>query len=313
MSVRIGRWKSYVLPVLFIQTVGLWAKSPTLIVSNLERLKLSVVSIHAFRTLNQKVVSRVGTGFVYREDGYIVTTQNVVQFADSIQVTLANGHTERAWIVPNDKRSPIAMIKISGAYLPAKRSELPKMNNSSLYYILGNSLGIFPSLSLSELNTTLDTGVLELSVTAFAGNSGAPLLNQDGDVVGMFVGVYGTHSPDALQKKGLALPMSKVREEADYILARIKEVQCWMGISAVDVDDGVEVVGIVSSGPAEEAALSPGDTIVAFDGNKVENVQSLGKQMQHVEPNQMVELEIKRGEVLKKMIRIGVVPWMNRP
>ena len=301
---------SLILTLIFV--LNLFAKEAARVATQLDKVKMAAVSVQSFVTKDEQVHSLVGSGFIYQDEGYILTSQNVVHAADSILITLANGTVKRAWLLPNDKQSPIALLKIPGHYtsviLSDKRSAGKKVN-----YILGNSLGIFPSLGIVEIGDVWDNGLIEVQLSAFAGNSGAPLVNELGEVIGMFLGVYSSDKDALLTQKGLAIGLEQMKSEAQYIFERSKNIKSWIGIAGVNVGHGVEVVSIIPDSPAYDVQIALGDTIVAFNGNPIRNTDDLTYEVQQVNPEQQVELDIKRGGIIRKMLKVDMSPWKKQP
>ena len=301
---------SLILTLIFV--LNLFARDAVDVAARLEKVKLAVVSVQSFLTNNKQVQSRVGSGFIYHEDGYIITSQNVVHSADSIVVSLANGTCQRAWPLPNDKQSSLALLKIPGRYQSVVLNE-HALTKERINYILGNSLGIFPSLGIVEIGDIWDNGLIDVQLSAFAGNSGAPLVNGFGEVIGMFLGVYSSNKHASLTQKGLALGVDQMKRDAQYIFDRSKNIKSWIGISAIDVGRGVEVVSIIPDSPAYDVHIAPGDTIVAFNGKPIFNTRDLANEVQQVNPEQHVDLDIKRGRVVKKTLKVDMSPWKKQP
>ncbi|KPJ94709.1 MAG: hypothetical protein AMS18_03220 [Gemmatimonas sp. SG8_17] len=276
-----------------------------------------------------------GSGFVISSDGYIITNSHVVQSADRVDVTLFDQRQFEARVVGYDPLTDVAVIKVDVDDVPAVA-----MGNSDDVRVgewvmaVGNPLG-------QEFSFTVTAGIVsgrgrrlgglrpqqgaEWSIHDFIqtdaainrGNSGGPLVNIAGEVIGVNsaiaseTGVYAGY--------GFAIPINLVRNVADQLVSSGKVTRAQLGVSITDVDPevaeyvglteirGVQVQGFSDdNSPAERAGLKPGDVIVEVDGEKIRYTAQLQQLVGFKRPGETVNVTIQRkgGERLTYTVRL---------
>jgi serine protease Do len=264
-----------------------------------------------------------GSGFVISNDGYIITNSHVVQGADRVDVTLFDQRQFEARVVGYDPLTDVAVIKVDADDVPAVA-----MGNSDAVRVgewvmaVGNPLG-------QEFSFTVTAGIVsgrgrrlgglrpqqgaEWSIHDFIqtdaainrGNSGGPLVNIAGEVIGVNsaiaseTGVYAGY--------GFAIPINLVRNVADQLISSGKVTRAQLGVSISDVDPevaeyvglaeirGVQVQGFSNdNSPAARAGLKPGDVIVEVDGEKVLYTAQLQQLVGFKRPGETVDVTILR-------------------
>jgi len=237
-----------------------------------------------------------GSGFVYSKDGYIVTNNHVVGDADSITVVFADGTEADATLVGTDPDSDLAVIKVD---VPADQLTTVALGDSESLKVgqfviaIGNPFGLDGSMTsgiVSGLGRTLPAEARTISGNQFSipdiiqtdaainpGNSGGPLLNLDGDVIGVNTAIatdVGTFSG-----VGYAVPSETVQQVVPQLIADGQVEHPWIGISgremnrtlaeAMNLDSnqrGVLVVEVVPDGPSAKAGLQGSNSEVTIDG-----------------------------------------------
>jgi S1-C subfamily serine protease len=271
--------------------------------SILSKAKLSVVSIHAYIKEKDNKECRIGSGFIYSQDGFIITKNGVVQGSDSIVVTTVDGYSEKVRVVYRDPSTKVVVLKLSDCHvtpMPCKNSSV--LDISPRIIIMGNSLGIFPSITLGNYINTRSDGLKELDILIPPGNCGSPVLNEEGYLVGIILGISNIcQSNNRLENKiGIMLPIEKVSDVIDKAL-KFEDGKGWIGISVVDLNGfmfkkGVMVVDIVPGGPAERAKICKGDTIVGFEGHAIHGARELAQWVQQMSPNSQIKFSIRKGK-----------------
>jgi S1-C subfamily serine protease len=282
----------------------------------IEKAQRSLVSIRCLYHADGRVFSRVGSGFVVCR-GIVATRRNVVEKADSIFVTLTDGRLSSACLFHDDIATGLALLTMHFEDVPP----LAAANSSELAIskpvtVLGNSLGIFPSVSLGTFTGRRTDGLLEIQCLLPPGNSGGPVLDEAGKLVGMVIG--RVHREQTLETKdavsGLAMPVESIRDIVKQITRGAKPGSGWVGLSVVDVEDpnagkSVQVIRLVPGGPAEQAGISSGDTIVQINGVPVQCARAMAIKVQKSEPNSSISFSIQKGRTLvPKTVKVGRMP-----
>jgi len=297
---------------------GQWRKKMAELVRRAEN---SIVSIHTFVLDGEEKQCMVGSGFVYNRDGFIVTWRNVVEGGDSIVVNFTNGRSSGGRIVGFDRTAKVVLLKINcNDLLPVQMRESGELGEKSFVVILGNSLGVFPSVTLGTYMGKEKNGFIKLNAVVPPGNSGGVVLDEEGNAVGIFGG-YASSGDDISKSEistvGIAFPIDYLKSDLDRIIDDYKKSSGWVGLSVLDLESdtetfGVRVVGVVPDGPADRASISLGDTIIGFEERAVRSADELATWVRSVVPDRVVELKIKRGEgYIVKSVRIGRRPILK--
>ena len=265
----------------------------------------SVVSINVTGTsgtnfFGQPVqTASAGSGFILTNDGYIVTNYHVVESADTVKVTLYNGDEYEAKYVGGDEEYDIAVIKIEGSDLPAVTlGDSTALNVGDHVLAIGNPLGELTfSMSggmVSSVNRAINVGgtpfnMIQTDASINSGNSGGPLFNQYGEVVGIVSAKYSSSAGGAsVEGLGFAIPMNDV-------VAMIQDIMTngyitnkpYMGITPgsmneqmaaqyrYDVSTGVFIYSVEEGSAADRAGLKMGDVILKVDDNVIKTVEDL--------------------------------------
>lgn len=272
-------------------------RSPQSIAGVAERIGPTVVSI-AIQTNNSLAI---GSGFVIDRDGDILTNNHVVAAADSpgssIVVTFSNEATARAQIVGRDPTSDLAVIKVANDQLTvAQLGDSDKVAVGDTVIAIGSPLGLQGTVTAgivsaldrpvrvsAEDGTTSYLNAIQTDAPINHGNSGGPLLNAGGAVIGINSAAAvdptsggGTTTANGI---GYAIPINYARDIALQLIHTGKAVHATFGATGSTVLAGLEVGGYIKQvspgGPADQAGLKPGDVIVVADGKVVQTFDQL--------------------------------------
>ena len=269
----------------------------------------------------------LGSGFITDESGFIVTNHHVIEGAAKISVRLHDDREFTAELVGADPKTDIALLRISaGEPLPAVTfgdSESVRVGDPVL--VIGNPHGLGFSVSAGiisarnrSLNGTYDD-FLQTDAAINVGNSGGPLFNQDGEVIGVntaIIGRAGSATPSSL---GIGFSMSSA--VVTKVIAQLQEFgttrRGWVGLMLQHVTpDIAEAVGLdrttgaivadVPDGPAKDAGLKPGDIILSFNGIETEDVRELVRVIGDAEVGMLAPIVVLRdGEQLTFDVKIA--------
>jgi serine protease Do len=287
------------------------------ITSAVEKVTPSVVSVSTVKIFHDYVfrplpVEGMGSGLIIGEKGYIVTNYHVAGRSKKIQVILSDGRRFDAAIVGGDPSYDVALLKIDADGLkPAKLGDSDKLKVGQIAIVIGNPLGFMlggPTVTvgvISALKRKIKTeaGYIEDLIQTDApinpGNSGGPLLNTDGEVVGISTAIV----PYA-QGIGFAIPINIVKDVLDQLIKYGRVVKPWLGIYGVTitpqlseyyglpVSSGVLVVDVAPESPAEEARILRGDIITSIDGEELSGIEELKSRIERMKPGKAVSLRV---------------------
>ncbi len=262
-------------------------------------------------------VASSGSGFIIREDGYVVTNYHVVQGAQTLSVTLYNGMEYDAMVVGYDSTMDVALLKIDAPELEAVTvgdSDLLRIGDQVA--AIGNPLGEltltmtvgYVSALDREINTDgIPINMLQTDAAINSGNSGGPLFDMKGNVIGITTAKYSgsTSSGASIEGIGFAVPindaMSVVQDllELGYVSGR-----AYLGITAMDMDVqtaevyslpvGAYVNSVVEGGCAQKAGLQQGDIILGLGEFEIGSYADLSRALREFEPGEKAELKIYR-------------------
>ena len=314
------------------------------ITSLVESVKPSLVTIETeARTKRKKSAPStfVGSGIIYTSDGYILTSASMVGSRKIFKVTLPDQKSLKGKLVGTDPESNLAVLKVETAELiPAKLGDSDRIKVGSWLTVVGNSYGLPNAVALGLVNGVREDGFIQMSANVSPGNSGGPVLDTYGRVIGLvaaklsepsYIGALKVYS-DLNNKKvitipprqieipssgiSLAVPANKAKLIADKIIKYGSVRRGYLGIYPEDLDRalsqrhnlraGVLVSSVVEGSPAEQAGLEDADVIIEFGGTEVENAAHIRQLIKDKRAGDNVEFRIVRdGEVNKLSVVLG--------
>jgi len=301
-----------------------------------ERVHPAVVNI-ATTTLGMnfwmEIIPRQGqgSGFVIDNRGYIMTNNHVVANAQKITVTMANSKKVQATLVGRDPRSDLAVIRISPkeVHSVARLGDSESVRPGQKAIAIGNPFGLSHTLTtgiVSALNRSIRTedgnqidDLIQTDAAINPGNSGGPLLNSNGDVIGVNTAIFSVSG--GYLGIGFAIPINVAKKIATQLITAGKVARPWLGISGISitpdlseglglgVEEGVLVVQVVRGGPAYQANVRGGnrevaiggvrvrlggDIITAIDDRRISDMEQLVRRIDDMQVGQTFTLHILR-------------------
>ncbi len=274
------------------------------------------------RTVRQQVKG-LGSGFIISPEGYILTNDHVAGNATQITVTMTNGERLQAELVGTDPVSDVALLKVKGSNLPYLN-----LGNSDDIIVgewaiaLGNPFGLFEindkptvtvgvisssGMNLGRVDNRFYRDMIETDAAINGGNSGGPLVNGQGEVIGMNTLIYTGGQSTTYVGYGFAIPINKIKR----IVAELRRTgkvarESWHGFEFQSVDvrvaryfglaraEGVIVSEIQANGPGEKSGLKVGDVILEVNAQKIVGEDDLFVLLSDARPGEVLTMKVYR-------------------
>lgn len=279
-----------------------------------------------------KEISGLGSGAIISADGYILTNDHVAGTADEITVTMSNGKHYKAQKIGTDLTSDICLLKIDVKNLPF----IPFGNSDNILIgewvvALGNPFGLFDvsdkptvtvgvisasNMNLSPVENRYYTDMIQTDASINQGNSGGPLVNSLGELIGMNTLIWTAQGSSGNVGVGFAIPSNKLKK----VISELKnngvfERNFWTGLNIHSIDEGIAkyynlpntrgviITDVVYNSPADIAGLQPGDIIKQINDFNVDNYETLKGILQNYKTGEVVNIKIIRNntELIKSM------------
>ena len=271
-----------------------------------------------------------GTGFIIDHEGYILTNNHVVKGADTIKVNLQNEKEYEARLVGSDPKTDVALIKIvkkngehiSFPFISMGNSE--KVEVGEWVVAIGNPFGLSHTVTtgvISAKGRNIGSGPYDEFIQTDAainpGNSGGPLLNMDGDVIGINTAIFSGSGGNV--GIGFALPINMAKAILGDLKEKGKVTRGWLGVMIQRITpelqesfklknaSGALVSDLVPNGPADLGGMKRGDVITRFDGVEIASMETLPKQVASIKPGKSVKVEVIR-EGKSRILDIKIEP-----
>jgi serine protease Do len=261
-----------------------------------------------------------GTGFVIGSDGVIVTNAHVVADASDIEVTFGDGNTMAADVIGRDVNADLAVLKVDATGLP-----VVQLGNSDEVQIgddvvaIGNALALEGGLTVTrgiisgpprpevaeDIGIVLES-VLQTDAAISSGNSGGPLVDAQGRVIGINTAIAGSQPGSQAENVGFAIPISLATPIIEDL--RAGRLPAFLGVATetltseaaddlgVDADAGAVVVNVTEGSPAEDAGIETGDVLVEIGGVAIEEAGDVPEAIRRHEPGDEIEVVFLRGD-----------------
>ena len=285
-----------------------------------------------FSTYVYEIPRGAGSGFVWDDQGHIVTNFHVIYQANRIEVILSDHKPYNARIVGTAPNYDLAVLKIDA---PKELLKPVSIGNSKSLRVgqkalsIGNPFGLDYSLTtgvVSALGRSMKSvggrkihDVIQTDAAINPGNSGGPLVNLRGEIIGINVAIFSTSG--GYQGIGFAIPSNKARRILSRLIEGKKVIYGWLGVTVQDLTDelaeyfnlpdksGVLVNEVVKDGPVDRAGVEREDVILSFEGKKLQTVQELLRAVGKIDVGNKIKLGIWRDKKKKSVVvKIGERP-----
>lgn len=288
-----------------------------------EKVDQGVVSIQAASVVRQRVFSggndfedffrfygipterlsrqqSLGSGFVIDTEGYVITNNHVIENATEIEVLFNDGKKTRtkAKLIGRDKKTDLALLKVKpGPYLkPVSLGDSDKTKVGESVVAIGNPFGYSHTVTagiISAKNRVIGQGpfdnFLQTDASINFGNSGGPLFNANGEVIGINSAISASG-----QGLGFAIPINQAMTILPQLKVYGKALRGWLGALVVTAQEGLYVDRLVVGGPAEKAGLRSGDLIRSVNNHKIEERYDADRALDSIKPGEKVVIQVER-------------------
>ena len=277
-----------------------------------------------FGTPQERKASALGSGFIIDETGIVITNNHVIQGADDILVRVNGDKEYEATIVGKDPLSDIAVLKIKSneKFLPVKFGNSDEARIGDWVIAIGNPFGLGGTVTagiISARNRNIGMSRYEDFIQTDAsinqGNSGGPLFNMNGDVIGINTAIIGQSGSIGI---GFSIPSNNAKIVVDQLIKYGETKRGWLGVriqyvtkeiadnEKLDKPRGALVQSVAEGSPSEKGGIKAGDIILEFDGKKINQMKELPLIVAQTEVGKTVNVKVWRNkrEVTKK-IKLG--------
>ncbi len=277
-----------------------------------------------FGTPQQKKAYALGSGFIIDSSGIIVTNNHVINDAEDILVRFEDGQEYEAKVIGADPLSDLAILKIKSnkKFKPVKFGDSDKARIGDWVIAIGNPLGLSGTVTagiISARNRNIGMSRYEDFIQTDAsinqGNSGGPLFNMNGDVIGINTAILGREGNIGI---GFSIPSNNAKIVIDQLIKYGETKRGWLGVriqyvtkeiadtEKLDKPKGALVVSVADGSPSGKGGIKAGDIILEFDGKLINEMKELPLIVAQTEVGKTVEVKIWRSqrEVIKK-IKLG--------
>lgn len=287
----------------------------------------------------ERVQRGTGSGFIYSNDGLIMTNAHVVAGSDSVEVVLRDGRKLPGKVLGADSLTDVAVIRVQERNLPTVNlGNSDTLRPGEWAIAIGNPLGLDNTVTAGIISATgrsssqvgvpdKRVGFIQTDAAINPGNSGGPLLNQRGEVIGMNTAIIG-----GAQGLGFAIPIKTAKNIAEQLMTKGKVAHPYLGIQMVTLtpelrkqinedpnanfevrdDRGVLIARVARSSPAAQGGLKAGDVIKKVGGRSVESAEQVQQVVEGSSVGGDLPIEVSRGgQVVSVNVKPGSFPVRN--
>ncbi len=274
----------------------------------------AIVSLHTSHPRSKASgVSGLGSGVILSANGYILTNYHVIEAADAVRVSLADGRNFSARLVGSDPDTDLAVLRINANSLPAiDFAPENSLRVGDIVLAIGNpfnigqtvTFGIVSALQRKHLGLTTYENFIQTDAAIHPGNSGGALVDTAGRLVGINSAIFSRSGGN--QGIGFAVPISIARQVMEAIITQGEVTRGWIGVEIGDLTpeaadtlglkeaSGALITGVLRDGPAERAGILPGDLVLGVNQQSIENAEHLMTQISILKPGRPATIQVAR-------------------
>ncbi|MFN2646216.1 MAG: trypsin-like peptidase domain-containing protein [Burkholderiales bacterium] len=274
--------------------------------------------------------SSLGSGVIATTSGYVITNHHVVEAADEIEVTLADGKKLLAKLVGNDPDTDLAVLRVDSDNLPAVSfgsSETLRVGDVVL--AIGSPFGLSQTVTSGIVSALGRTGLgintfenfIQTDAAIHPGNSGGALIDASGNLIGINTAIVSNSPIGGSMGIGFAIPVSTAKMVLEQIVKSGAVTRGWIGVEAQTINPAVAesfklgttrgalIAGVLRGGPADKAGVKPGDVLVEVQGKPVADPAGMLNLIAALPPGEPAKVKLKRqGQDLDATITVGRRP-----
>ncbi|MND41104.1 putative periplasmic serine endoprotease DegP-like precursor [compost metagenome] len=260
-----------------------------------------------------------GSAFFISKDGYLLTNHHVVEDASKVTIRLNDRREIDATVVGSDERTDVALLKVKGSDFPELRTgNVDRLRVGEPVLAIGSPFGFDYSASAGIVSAKMrnmmgETSVpfIQTDVALNPGNSGGPLFNQNGEVVGVNSRIFsGTGGYMGLS---FSIPIDVAMDVADQLKKNGKVTRSYLGVMLQDIDrnlaesynlpkpEGSLITQVTPNSPAAKAGFKSGDVILKFNGSAISRTSDLLNYLNRTLPNQVIQLQVLRDDKVRNI------------
>jgi len=277
-----------------------------------------------FGTPQKRKATALGSGFIIDAKGIVITNNHVIKGAEDIFVRLDDGTEYKAKVIGADPLSDVAVLKIISdiKFIPVKFGDSDKARIGDWVIAIGNPLGLSGTVTSGIISArNRDIGMnryedfIQTDASINVGNSGGPLFNMDGDVIGINTAIFGRGGSIGI---GFAIPSNSAKRVVEQLIEFGETKRGWLGVriqivtkeiadvEGLDKPRGALVASVADNSPSDKAGIKAGDIILEFNGVPITEMKELPKIVAQTEVGKTVEVKIWRnGKEISKKIKLG--------
>jgi serine protease Do len=281
-----------------------------------------------FKDFNQpteRKAASLGSGFIINKNGTVITNNHVINNAEDIVVKVG-GKDYKAKVLGADPYADIAVLKIDSkdVFKPVKFGDSDKARVGEWVVAIGNPFGLGGTVTSGiisarnrDINLTRYDDFIQTDASINQGNSGGPLFNLDGDVIGINTAIIAPNQSGSIGI-GFAIPANAASAVIDQLIKYGETKRGWLGVRIQEVTkeiadvenlkntEGALIASVGEKSPSDKAGLKPGDIILKFDGKQIDTMRTLPKLVSRTEVGKSVKLEIWRNKkLITKTLTLG--------
>ena len=277
-----------------------------------------------FGTPQKRKASALGSGFIIDATGIVITNNHVIKGAEDIMVRVEGDKEYKAKVLGSDPLSDIAVLKIESKekLIPVKFGDSDKARIGDWVIAIGNPFGLGGTVTAGIISArNRDIGMsryedfIQTDASINVGNSGGPLFDMNGDVIGINTAILGREGSIGI---GFAIPSNSAKKVIDQLIEFGETKRGWLGVriqvvtkeiadvEKLDKPRGALVASVADNSPSDKAGIKAGDIILEFNGVLINEMKELPKIVAQTEVGKTVEVKVWRnGKEISKKIKLG--------